>query len=78
MSGSQKYSLFQRALRLTGMEKDCKGLVIAVIVGFNIGALVDRSDTNSMVIYRDRSALYGGKVKEGDQPSWPSRETWWT
>lgn len=77
MSGA-KLSAFQRMIRFTGLERGLGSLFICAIVGWNIGAIVDRSDTESMVIWRDRSALYGGKVKEGDPPSWPSREIWWT
>ncbi|XP_055327105.1 uncharacterized protein LOC129580571 [Sitodiplosis mosellana] len=79
MSGAtSKLNAIQRLFRFTGMEKGMGSLFGCVIVGFNIGALIDRSDTNSMVIFRDKSALYGGRVKEGDKPSWPSQEVYWT
>lgn len=77
MSGA-KLNAFQRMIRFTGLERGLGSLFFCAIFGWNIGAIVDRSDTESMVIWRDRSALYGGKVKETDPPSWPSREIWWT
>lgn len=63
--------------RFTGLERNMGGLFFSVIAGFCVGSIVDRSSTESMVIYRDRSALYGGLKKEGDPPSWPSQETFW-
>ena len=79
MSGAApKLNAIQRMFRFTGMEKGMGSLFACVILGFNIGSLIDRSDTNSMVIFRDKSSLYGGRVKEGDPPSWPSQEVWWT
>lgn len=71
-----KLNAIQRLFRFTGMEKGKGHIFACVIVGFNLGALVDRSDTNSMIVYRDRSALYGGQVKEGETPSWPSKAYW--
>lgn len=79
MSGAApKLNAIQRAFRFTGLERGMGPLFGCVILGFNVGAILDRSDTNSMVIFRDKSALYGGRVKEGQQPTWPSKETWWT
>lgn len=79
MSGAApKLNAIQRLFRFTGMEQGMAAVFGCVILGFNIGAIIDRSDTNSMVIFRDKSALYGGHVKEGDPPSWPSQEVYWT
>lgn len=39
--------------------------------GFFFGAYLDDQETLSMTNFRDKSALYGGLVKEGDPPSWP-------
>ncbi|XP_041987032.1 uncharacterized protein LOC121738845 [Aricia agestis] len=47
-------------------------LWIAVpLTGFYIGKLLDDAETLRMTSFRDKSRLYGGKVKEGDPPSWP-------
>lgn len=79
MSGAApKLNAIQRAFRFTGLERGMSSVFGCVFFGFHIGSLIDRSDTNSMVIFRDKSALYGGRVKEGEQPTWPSQEVWWT
>ncbi|KAG6443208.1 hypothetical protein O3G_MSEX002736 [Manduca sexta] len=39
--------------------------------GFFIGKYLDDQETLRMTNFRDKSALYGGNVKEGDPPSWP-------
>lgn len=41
------------------------------LVGFTIGWYLDRQETLRMVSFRDRSALYGRQLKDGEQPSWP-------
>lgn len=41
------------------------------LVGFSIGWFLDRKETERMVMFRDRSALYGRQLKDGEQPSWP-------
>lgn len=72
-----KLNAIQRLFSFTGMESGRGGVFFSVIAGFYLGAILDRSSTESMVIFRDRSALYGGKKKEGEQPSWPSTEGVW-
>lgn len=39
--------------------------------GFAIGWFLDRKETERMILFRDKSSLYGGQVKYGDKPSWP-------
>lgn len=39
--------------------------------GFAIGWFLDRKETERMTLFRDKSALYGRVLKEGEQPSWP-------
>ncbi|KAI5646977.1 MNLL subunit domain-containing protein [Phthorimaea operculella] len=39
--------------------------------GYFIGKYLDDQETLRMTNFRDKSALYGGRVKEGDPPSWP-------
>lgn len=41
------------------------------LLGYGIGWFLDRKETERMVMFRDRSALYGRTLKEGDEPSWP-------
>ncbi|XP_022920960.1 NADH dehydrogenase [ubiquinone] 1 beta subcomplex subunit 1 [Onthophagus taurus] len=41
------------------------------LVGYGIGWFLDRKETERMVLFRDKSALYGRVLKEGEQPSWP-------
>lgn len=71
---SAQLNAFQRAIRFTGMERGFGHIFATIFVGFAIGQVVDRSDTNSMSFYRDRSALYGRNLKEGEAPSWPTKE----
>lgn len=39
--------------------------------GFAFGWFLDIKETERMTMFRDKSALYGGRVKPGDPPSWP-------
>lgn len=41
------------------------------ITGYLFGTYLDHQETLRMTNFRDKSALYGGKVKEGDAPTWP-------
>lgn len=41
------------------------------LVGFGIGWFLDREETLRMTRFRDKSALYGHRLKAGDPPSWP-------
>ncbi|XP_013184847.1 uncharacterized protein LOC106130539 [Amyelois transitella] len=41
------------------------------LTGFFIGKFLDDQETLRMTKFRDKSCLYGGRVKEGDPPSWP-------
>ncbi|XP_045531094.1 uncharacterized protein LOC123718534 [Pieris brassicae] len=41
------------------------------LTGFFIGKYIDDQETLRMTNFRDKSALFGGNVKEGDAPSWP-------
>lgn len=55
---------------LTGLNKQY--LVFGLpMIGFAIGAFLDRQETLRMVRFRDKSALYGKELPEGAQPSWP-------
>jgi len=41
------------------------------LAGFMAGWFLDRKETERMTRFRDKSALYGRVLKEGEQPSWP-------
>lgn len=74
MSSASNLNAIQRIFRFTGLEKGMGGVFFSLFAGFSIGAILDRSETNRMILFRDRSALYGRELKEGEHPSWPSRE----
>lgn len=42
------------------------------VIGFAFGAFLDRKETERMTLFRDKSALYGRVLKEGEPPSWPT------
>lgn len=46
-------------------------LMILPFVGFGIGWWIDRTETLRMTRFRDKSALYGRKLADGEPPSWP-------
>lgn len=77
MSSGAKLNLLQRMFRFTGLERGMSEVFVCTFVGFWVGSIIDRSSTESMVIFRDRSALYAPSKKEGDPPSWPSKEAIW-
>ncbi|CAG9837740.1 unnamed protein product [Diabrotica balteata] len=49
-----------------------KGIGWAVFpaVGFAIGWYLDKQETERLSLFRDKSALYGRVLKEGEKPSW--------
>lgn len=61
---------------VTGMKGYGRALG-TLAVGAAIGCYYDRHDTQRMIMFRDKSALYGRELKEGEPPSWPSREQYW-
>lgn len=40
-------------------------------LGFYLGHLLDKAETERMTLFRDKSALYGRELAEGEKPSWP-------
>lgn len=46
-------------------------LLALPILGYYIGWYIDRKETERMTLFRDKSALYGRVLAEGEQPSWP-------
>lgn len=44
---------------------------ICPFVGFGIGWFLDRKETERMVLFRDKSALYGRPMSDAEKPSWP-------
>lgn len=41
------------------------------LLGFYIGKFLDDQETLRMTRFRDKSALFGRTLKEGEAPSWP-------
>jgi NADH dehydrogenase (ubiquinone) 1 beta subcomplex subunit 1 len=39
--------------------------------GFMLGWWLDRKETERMIRFRDKSALFGRELKPGEKPSWP-------
>lgn len=50
-----------------------KNIYWAIIpaTGYGIGWFLDKKETERLSLFRDKSALYGRELKEGEQPSWP-------
>ncbi|CAH1105481.1 unnamed protein product [Psylliodes chrysocephalus] len=50
-----------------------KGIAMGIFpaLGFAFGWYLDRKETERLTIFRDKSALYGRVLKEGEAPSWP-------
>ncbi|XP_055531380.1 NADH dehydrogenase [ubiquinone] 1 beta subcomplex subunit 1 [Wyeomyia smithii] len=46
-------------------------LMLIPLSGFAFGWFLDNKETERMTMFRDKSALYGRVLKEGEQPSWP-------
>ncbi|XP_049536742.1 uncharacterized protein LOC126572989 [Anopheles aquasalis] len=41
------------------------------LIGYGFGMFLDNKETERMTLFRDKSALYGRVLKEGEKPSWP-------
>lgn len=41
------------------------------VIGYAAGWFLDRKETERLTLFRDKSALYGRKLREGEPPSWP-------
>lgn len=50
-----------------------KGILWGIfpLVGYGLGWYLDRMETERLTLFRDKSALYGRVLKEGEQPTWP-------
>ncbi|XP_052868697.1 NADH dehydrogenase [ubiquinone] 1 beta subcomplex subunit 1 [Anopheles bellator] len=44
---------------------------VVPLLGFWFGSFLDDKETERMTMFRDKSALYGRTLKEGEKPSWP-------
>ncbi|CAG9824382.1 unnamed protein product [Phaedon cochleariae] len=40
-------------------------------LGYAIGWYLDKKETERLTLFRDKSALYGRVLKEGEKPTWP-------
>lgn len=47
-------------------------LLFVPFIGFGIGWYIDRTETERLTLFRDKSALYGRQLKE-EQPSRPQQ-----
>jgi len=56
---------------LFGLTFDYFLVAIPIAAGTLFGKFLDDQETERMTLFRDRSALYGGMVKQGEKPSWP-------
>lgn len=56
---------------LFGLTWDYFILAIPLSIGALFGKYLDDKETERMTLFRDKSALYGGMVKNGEKPSWP-------
>ncbi|XP_066144302.1 NADH dehydrogenase [ubiquinone] 1 beta subcomplex subunit 1 [Euwallacea fornicatus] len=41
------------------------------LLGYLFGKYIDRSESERLSLFRDKSALYGRVLKEGEKPTWP-------
>lgn len=41
------------------------------LAGVLFGAYLNRTETERLTLFRDKSALYGRELKEGEAPTWP-------
>lgn len=57
-------------MAIFGITKEYSLFVIPFI-GFFIGKFFDDKETERMIRFRDKSALYGRKLAPGEKPSWP-------
>lgn len=50
-----------------------KGIQWAALpaIGYAFGWYLDRKETERLTLFRDKSALYGRTLREGEAPSWP-------
>ncbi|XP_056648160.1 NADH dehydrogenase [ubiquinone] 1 beta subcomplex subunit 1 [Diorhabda carinulata] len=46
------------------------GWGILPVIGLVTGWYLDRLETERLTLFRDKSALYGRELKEGEKPSW--------
>ncbi|XP_023014454.2 NADH dehydrogenase (ubiquinone) MNLL subunit [Leptinotarsa decemlineata] len=54
-------SIFPKGITLTAFP----------VIGYCIGWYLDKKETERLVLFRDKSALYGRILKEGEKPTWP-------
>lgn len=46
-------------------------VLVFPFAGYMFGKFLDDKESERMTNFRDRSALYGRRLKEGEKPSWP-------
>ncbi|KAL1404168.1 hypothetical protein pipiens_000856, partial [Culex pipiens pipiens] len=67
------YSYTQRLESSTMMFGLTRQYLLAIVplAGYGFGWFLDNKETERMTMFRDKSALYGRVLKEGEKPSWP-------
>lgn len=75
-SSFEMWNPIQWLVYVTGLKGYARPASI-LAVGFAFGTYWDRHDCSRMIIFRDKSALYGRELKPNEPPSWPSRDQWW-
>lgn len=57
-------------MALFGITREYLWLALPLTFGM-FGKYLDDQETLRMTLFRDKSALYGRTLKEGEKPSWP-------
>lgn len=56
---------------LFGITLEYFVVAVPLTIGALFGKFLDDKETERMTLFRDKSALYGGMVRQGEKPSWP-------
>ena len=69
--GNKSLKMLWKLFGWTGITREYIWAVVP-LSGWMIGSYLDHRETERMVMFRDKSALYGHIKKEGDKPTWPN------
>lgn len=61
-------------IRVTGLERGFGVPFTFMFLAGVLGNYFDKQEASRQSLFRDKSYLYGGRVKEGDPPSWPHKD----
>lgn len=59
-------------MAIFGITREYVWFLMPVAFGM-FGKFLDDQETLRMTMFRDKSALFGRTLKDGEQPSWPTR-----